>query len=134
MRKRTGSAFTFFLLLAVFVAQGCVTVERPPSPPFGTEAAIYSQGKLQVTFADTLFRTFGAARAALTDNDIVINNVQHDMYGGTIEGNKKDGTSVSLVLQAKKPDMIVTTIKIGTFGDEALSRKISRNIESRLKK
>ncbi|MFO0754778.1 MAG: DUF3568 family protein [Thermodesulfovibrionales bacterium] len=134
MKKRSEITSAFFLSFIVCIVQGCATAEKPPSPPFGTEAAIYSRGELQVTFADTVYRTFEAARAALAANDIVINSAQHDMNSGTIEGNKKDGTAVSLVLQAKKPDMTVTTIKIGTFGDEALSRKISSDIESRLKK
>ncbi|MBZ0154968.1 MAG: DUF3568 domain-containing protein [Alphaproteobacteria bacterium] len=133
MGKTTGIAFVLLVLTGLFV-QGCVTVEKFPSPPFGTEAALYSQGELQVTFADTVFRTFEAARGALADNDIVINSAQHDMSGGTIEGTRRDGTKISILLRAKKPDITVVNIKVGTFGDEALSRKISSNIESRLKK
>ena len=127
MIRKTGIFWIFF---AVLIVQGCAVI-RPAR--YGPEAAVYANGGLAVTYADSVNRTFEAARDALKDFDISITSTQRDPTGGIIRGTGKDGAGVSVALKAKGPDTTTAVIRVGRSGDEGLSRAIARRTDSRLK-
>ncbi|MBZ0155918.1 MAG: DUF3568 domain-containing protein [Alphaproteobacteria bacterium] len=120
-----------FLLAAVLTVQGCVITRT--APPYGADAAVFANGVLQVTYADTVFKTFDASREALQDFNMNIGNAQKDATGGIIDATLPDGTPVHLVLKKAQEDATAVSIRVGS-GSEELARAIGRKIEARLRK
>ena len=128
---KISGAGLFMLFFFVLFFQGCATA---PTEPFGTRSAVYSQGVFNVTYTNTLFKTFEASRAALDKLDIAVTNSGREAEFATIEASRKDGTSVNLSFRAQKPDITDVGIKVGTYGSEELSREIGRRIETELRR
>jgi hypothetical protein len=127
--KISGTIFTI-LVLGIFF-QGCATT---PPEPFGTRSAVFSQDVLNVSYTNTLHKTFEASRAALEKLDIAITNASKETAFGAIDAVRRDGTVVNLSFRAQKPDITDVRIRVGTYGSEELSRNISRAIETELRR
>lgn len=124
------------LLAAVLLLQGCGMMSRTRgySPPYGASSAIYTGGVLQATYPNTVFRTSDAARDALRDFNMTVTGSERDSTGGRITAVTREGTPVIVTMRAEKPDITTTGIRVGEYGNEELSRSISRRIEAQLQK
>lgn len=117
------------LVLVGLVLQGCAMFKSS----YGPHSTAYSAGTLHAMYDDTLFRTYDASRAALQDMGMNITNMQRNPTEGRIDAVMKDGTDVHLFMNAERPDLTAVDIKIGQYGIEETSRKISEKIGSSLK-
>lgn len=123
------------LLGAVLLLQGCGMMgTRGYSPPYGESSATYTGGVLQATYPNTVFRTSDAVRDALRDFNMTVTESQRDTTGGRITASTREGTQVVVTMRAQKPDITTTGIKVGEYGNEELSRSISRRVEAQLQK
>jgi hypothetical protein len=128
--KLSGAGF-IIIFIFVLLFQACATA---PTEPFGTRSAIFSQGVLNVSYTNTLTKTYEASRAALDRLGIAITNARKETDTASIDAVRKDGTVVNLAFGVQKPDITDVRINVGTYGSEELSREISRAIETELRR
>jgi hypothetical protein len=121
--------FIVFLLLS-FVLPGCARRQRAPEEASTTS---FTNGVLQATHQNTLFRTFEATRATVQDQGMAITDARRKKNIGSINAVLGDGTTVNIALRARQPDQTEIGIKVGAYGSEELSREINRGIETRLR-
>lgn len=123
------------LLFISFALHGCaLLVAGGLGAGAGAGVVAYVQGELKATYASPLNRTWEASLGALKDLNIMVTNTQKDATGGTIEAMKSDGTRVRLTLKSEAPDVTSVGIRVGTFGDEAVSKAINDRMAMRLGK
>ncbi len=119
------------LLFSGIVFQGCSLIKS--GPPTGEASSVYMNGTLSETFNGSVFKTFDAAAAALTDFNMTVTNSHKDASGGMIDAKRPDGTVAGIALRAQGSDTTVAGIRVGAAGDEELSRAIARRIEAHIK-
>ena len=104
----------------------------------GTGAAVgagtvaYIKGELQTNYAASLDQTYQATQDALGDLDYRILSTEKDGTEGEIEAKRVGGDSVKVKLSVSGRGTTLVKIRVGIFGDEAVSRTLERKIASRL--
>ena len=119
---------TAFALLAL-LALGCSSTMV--GVPEGAEY-VYIQGILKVTLASPLPEVEGATRKAFQDLDVVGVQGGADKLKGKITASLADGTKVTIKMKALDFESTTLQIKVGTFGDRAISMQILRHIRENL--
>jgi len=98
----------------------------------GAGAVAYVRGELKALEDVPLDQAWPAAKQAMSDLEFSVTSAEKDAFNGNLiargAGDKK------IVVSLKKESDAVTEIKIrvGTFGDEAMSRKILETIKKHL--
>jgi len=118
-----------FLLGSSLMLQGCgFLIGAGLGTGAGAATVAYVQGELQTIYAAPFDRTWAASLSALKDLKISVYNTQKDPNEGSIEATEAGGTKVKLNLKITGPDTTSVKIRVGTFGDEELSKTISKKI------
>jgi hypothetical protein len=120
------------LLCMSLMLQGCVFLALGTGAAAGAGTVAYIKGELQTTYAASLDRTYQATLEALKDLDYRIISAQKDGAEGEIQAKKIGGEKVKVNLSISGPGSTLVKIRVGIFGDEALSRTISSRIASQL--
>jgi len=110
--------------------QGCV-----PLVAAGAGAIAYSEGSLDTTYSASLNRTWDATMGALRDSQLNITDQtdqQKDVAHGTMKARRGDNTPVTVSLDQAGPNTTTVQIRVGTFGDEEMSRALNRRMAARL--
>jgi len=117
------------ILLSLLLSSGCAALVVGGAA--GAGAVAYIRGELKSIEDVSLDQAFSAARQAMSDLELAVTSSEKDAFNGELiargAGDKK------IVVKLKKQSDAVTEIKIrvGTFGDEAMSRKILESIKKR---
>lgn len=101
-----------------------------PVAEAGTSA--YANGELTSAYKHPLHRVDLAAESALADMGFHItrrNKAEHKVY---FAAEDKRGTEISLRLEAVTVQVTGVRIRVGVFGDQALSRLLLTEVELRL--
>jgi len=98
----------------------------------GTDAAVYSQGKLYAVSGQDLNRVYGATVTALQQLEIEITETAKDVFYAKIVGKVADGKTVTIRLEPGADNVTELRIKSGTFGNEKRSRVIYEKIQQNL--
>ena len=98
----------------------------------GAGTVAYIKGELQTNYASPLDETWQAALSALQDLGYRIISSQKDGTEGEIEARRIGGDKVRVGLSVSGPETTLVKIRVGVFGDEAVSRTIERKIASGL--
>jgi len=120
------------LIYMGLMLQGCLLLAVGAGAGAGAATVAYVKGELKTTYAASLNRTWDATLSALKDLRINVYSTKKDAIEGDIEATKTDGTKVKINLEPAGPDTTSVRIRVGTFGDEEVSRVINRQIASRL--
>ena len=120
------------LLCLSFMLQGCVMLAVGAGAAAGAGTVAYIKGELQTNYAASLDRTWQASLDALRDLDYRIITSGRDGTAGEIEARQIGGDKVKVGLSVSGPETTLVKIRVGVFGDEAVSRTIERKIASRL--
>ena len=120
------------LIYMGLMLQGCLLLAVGAGAGAGAATVAYVKGELKTTYAASLNRTWDATLSALKDLQINVRSSKKDATEGDIEATKADGTKVKIVLEPAGPDTTSVRIRVGTFGDEEVSRVINRQIASKL--
>jgi len=120
------------LICMGLMLQGCLLLAVGAGAGAGAATVAYVKGELKTTYAASLNRTWDATLSALKDLQINVRSSKKDATEGDIEATKADGTKVKIVLEPAGPDTTSVRIRVGTFGDEEVSRVINRQIASKL--
>jgi len=98
----------------------------------GTDAAVYSQGKLYAVSGQDLNRVYVATVAALQQLEIEVTETAKDVFYAKIVGKVADGKTVTIRLEPGADNATELRIKSGTFGNEERSRVIYKKIQQNL--
>jgi len=98
----------------------------------GTDAAVYSQGKLYAVSGQDLNSVYKATVAALQQLEIEVAETAKDVFYAKVVGKVADGKTVTIRLEPGADDITELRIKAGMFGNEERSRVIYKKIQQNL--
>ena len=126
-------AIGWCVLSASLMLQGCVPLVAAGAGAVAAGGTVaYVNGDLETTYAAPLNRTWDATMGALRDSQLRITDTQKDATKGTVKAQRADNTPVTVSLEQAGPNTTGVQIRVGTFGDEEVSRAIQRRIAARL--
>ena len=111
---------------------GCVLFVVGAAAGAGVAGYAWVNGEIKATESASLDRTWNATLAAMKDLEFPVVSQAKDALEADLTVRNASNTSINITL--KKLDNASTEIRIrvGTFGDESLSRTILNKINSRL--
>lgn len=120
------------IIFATLPLSGCPLVLLGGGAAVGAGAVAYTQGELRSVEAATFERTWDAVHEATRDLGFIITDQNKEPDSASVEARTQDNKEVKIELSAKAPTATEIRIRVGMFGNEALSRvileKIKRNI------
>ncbi len=121
------------LLVMSLAAGGCGFLVGAGIGAAGAYAGYrYEQGKFETAYRQPYEKVYEASLASLKEMNISVGSVTEDAAGASIEGQRADGTDVSLDLSKAGPETTQAAIRVGLLGDEQASRTIADAIAARL--
>ncbi len=109
---------------------GCASTVDPGDEGSGTYS--WQQRELRGNFAGSLLDVAGAAERAFVDLRLVAVDQTVDGLKGRVTASTADGTSVRIKLKAMEFETTSFKIKVGSFGDKAMSQQVARYIAREL--
>ena len=98
----------------------------------GAGTVAYIKGELKATEEATMEQAWRATEGAVDELQFLVINKIHDAVSGELEAKTADNKTVKISLKRVGNNLTEITIRVGTFGDETLSRYILSKIEARL--
>jgi hypothetical protein len=121
------------MLSACLTLQGCVPLVAAGAGAVAAGGTVaYVRGDLETTYPAPLNRTWDATMGALREAQLRVTDTQKDAAKGTIKALQADDTPVTVSLETAGPSTTAVKIRVGTFGDEEVSKSINRRIAARL--
>jgi hypothetical protein len=139
MSRRTSYNLTvkprwLLLLLGLLVSplQGCFLLLLGSGAAVGAGAVAYSHGELVSVEPAKFEPTWDGVQEAVRDLGLVVTDQHKEPDAASLDARTADNEEVTIHLSAKSVTATEIRIRVGTFGNEALSRvileKIKRNI------
>lgn len=118
-------------ILAAVLSSGCAAVVVGGAAGVGTYA--YIKGELKVTENASLDRCWSASQGAMKDLEFTVTTpLQKDALTARLAARTAMDKKVEISLTKLTDSTTEIRIRVGTFGDENLSRTIIQKIEKRL--
>jgi hypothetical protein len=116
-----------------FILTGCLAAAAVGgAAAAGAGTVAYIKGELKATEEATLNKTWEATVAAIDELQFLVVNKIKDNVSAELESKTADNKTVKIQLKRVTDNLTDISIRIGTFGDESLSRYILSKIEARL--
>jgi len=117
--------------LVLVLLTGCAAVLLAGAGAgIGTYA--YVKGELQREYDAPLDLTWAATTQALKSLEVQVVDTKKDQFGGEIDAQRADETTVKVALEPKAGNRTLVKIRVGVFGDRDASERIGKEIEKRL--
>ena len=130
--KKTKWLALLFVAVASLASSGCALLLVGTGAAIGAGTVAYLGGELQATEDAPLDKARQAAEAALSDMKLPITKTVTEAGATTLVARGADDTRIEIKLTVVSPTVTRVGIRIGAFGDEALSLHILEKIEKRL--
>lgn len=121
---------TIALVAALAIPLGLPGCSSSPPPAAGTFNAVTRE--LEATLDAPIDRAFAAGERAVKDMKFEVSSARSDALVGVIRASMADGTAVHVELKKVTDRTTLVTIKIGTLGDQAVSRSLLDQIRKNL--
>jgi hypothetical protein len=116
-----------------FILTGCLAAAAVGgAAAAGAGTVAYIKGELKATEEATLNKTWEATVAAIDELQFLVVNKIKDNVSAELESKTADNKTVKIQLKRVTDNLTDISIRIGTFGDESLSRYILSKIEAKL--
>jgi len=116
-----------------FILTGCLAAAAVGgAAAAGAGTVAYIKGELKATEEATLNKTWQATVAAIDGLQFLVINKIKDNVSAELEAKTADNKTVKIQLKRVTDNLTDISIRIGTFGDESLSRYILSKIEAKL--
>jgi len=127
---------TGLALLSIMICSGgCVWLAvGAAGAGVGVGTYAYVRGELEAAYASGYQETWSATLATLQTLEIRKKSGSKDAFGGRIEAARADGTPVTIKVTPITPTSTSVKIRIGFFGNRAISEMIASEIEAKLAK
>jgi len=96
----------------------------------GTEAFI--RGELEAAVANPMEEVFAAAEAALKELEFPVSGSKLGKHNGYVRAKETQNRKISIDIEMKSPLVTKLNIRVGLFGDSAVSRLILSHIQEKL--
>ncbi|HTI72564.1 MAG TPA: DUF3568 family protein [Candidatus Limnocylindria bacterium] len=128
----TALVVTLAILSAGFTSGCAALVVGGAAAGAGAGAVAYVTGELKSMAGASLERTYNASRAAIKDLRFIEVHANSDALDGSIEARTVDDKKVMIHVKRISDTATDLSIRVGTFGDETLSRQILDQIQKNL--
>jgi len=120
----------FLVAVSVLMISGCASSVDPGEEGSGTYT--WQQRELKGEFAGSLLDVADAAERAFNDLRLIAVDQVVDGLKGSVTASTADGSKVRIKLKAMDFESTKFSIKVGTFGDKAMSQQVARYIARQL--
>ncbi|MEM4658467.1 MAG: DUF3568 family protein [Candidatus Methanosuratincola sp.] len=121
-----------FLVLSSIGLGGCAAVVLGGAAAgAGAGTVAYIKGELQATEGVPIDRAWSAARGAVEEMKFVVTSEERDAVKGRINALGVDNRKIQISLNRKSESVTQVNIRVGVFGDEAVSRLILERMRAR---
>ncbi len=125
---KTPIVFSALLLSMLVITSGCVAIVAGGA---GAGTMAYLRGELQGSVAADIGRTQRAAEQVVSAKGLVQVSAESDDLSGEIIARTADDKRVRIALKRSSDRVTEVRIRVGTFGDEMLSRDLFESIRAR---
>ena len=131
--KKSKLLMTALMMTALLVlTNGCFLFVVGAAAGAGAAGYAWVDGEVKTTEAAALNQTWDAAQAAMKDLQFPVTSQAKDALQGDLEARNASNTNISIKLKYISNSSTEIRIRVGTFGDETLSRIILGKINSHL--
>lgn len=116
--------------LTLLTASGCVPLVIGAAA--GAGGLTYLKGSYEKNFDKPVEKVFSAALKALNKQKMTIAKNSFTKHEAVIEFSTTEGKSGKIVIKALTEKTASISVRIGTFGDETLSRMLLTSVEANL--
>jgi hypothetical protein len=134
MKRAKLLAVVFLTVCSALCAGGCIVLAIGAGAGLGIGAYKFVKGELEVAYPAGYEETWSAALDALDSLELTKRSASKDAFGGRIGAARADGTPVKMSVTPVTPDSTTVKIRVGAFGNRAMSETIASEIEAILKK
>jgi len=123
------------LVGSLLCSGGCVGLAIGAAAGVGVGTYAFIKGELRVAYPYTYEETWSAAAAAVDALELIKTSADKDAFGGRIKAERATGSkSIKISLKPLTSNSTSVKIRVGVFGDRAISETIASKIEEILKK
>lgn len=126
---RSGAA-ALLMMAAAFLLSGCAALLVGAAAGGATAGALYYQGELQADVDATPQQVIAATERAFRDLIWAKESAIASETDGLATARTATGRAVKVTVETKTPQVSSIGIRIGTFGDENLSRLLYERIQA----
>jgi hypothetical protein len=119
-------------LAALPLLNGCLLFVAGGAAAAGAGTVLYVNGELKDTEPASLDPVHAAALAGLHDMQYVVVNDTKDINNANILARTANDTKIQIQIIKQSASVTEIRIRVGTFGDESLSRQILEKIKAHL--
>ena len=131
--KQLKVVFSILVLTGTLLfSTGCWIIVVGAAAGAGAATVAYVDGNLVVTYANSYDSVVAAANSAVTDLGFAKPEERKDQLSDTLNTHSMTGDSVKIVITKTSDAVTKVDIRVGTFGDEQLSRSINDKIKAHL--
>jgi hypothetical protein len=124
------------LLIAVALAlSGCAAPALIATAGFGalqTGTEAFIRGELEAAVANPMAEVFAAGEAAVIELGFKITSSKLGQVNGYIRTRETQARKIVIDVEMKSPMVTKINIRVGVFGDQAISRLILQHIQEKL--
>lgn len=121
------------LVMALLSGAGCASVALlGAGAAAGVAGVAYVNGELKASLDAPIDKVYSASLAAIKDLQFTQKETAKDALFARIEAKTANDRSIHITLNKTGDKITELRIRVGTFGDEALSRTIHDKIKGRL--
>jgi hypothetical protein len=132
MKIKSQIIIPVLLLATLAFGNGCALVLIGGAAAAGAGAVYYIDGELKDTEPRALDAVHAASAAALRDLQFVIISDTQDAISAKLLARTATDRKIQITLTKQSPAATEIRIRVGTFGDESLSRQILEKIKNHL--
>src|SRR5712692_2182711 len=130
MNSKQGLLITI-LGMGLLMNSGCAAVLIGGAAAGGAGAVLYVKGELHSTEGVPLDRAWDATQAAVNDMRFTVTAKDKDAVSATLMALTTDNTTIQITLNRNADNLTEILIRVGTLGDESMSRLILERIRKR---
>ncbi len=130
MKTKLMIAVTLVSLLVL--GSGCILFVAGAAAGAGVGGYAYINGEVKATESASIDRTWDATLAAMQDLQFPVTSKAKDALEANLTTRNASNTNISIKLKNLSNTSTEIRIRVGTFGDEAMSRTILNKITSHL--
>jgi hypothetical protein len=130
--KKTKLLMTLLLAALLAFGNGCVLFVAGAAAAAGVGGYAYVNGEIEATESASLNQTWDASLAAMQDLQFPVTSQAKDALEGNLTVRNAKNTTIKIRLKYLSNTSTEIHIRVGTFGDEPLSRIILNKINNHL--
>ena len=114
------------------ILNGCGLIILGGAAAAGAGTVLYVKGELKASEAVPLDKAYAASEKAIEDLGFYVVENKKDQLEGKITARTATDKKVTVKVERVNNELTDIKIRVGTFGDEPLSRQILQKIQDRL--